>query len=171
MASAIAFFATGAGAPMTAPAIFATAASTAATAAGASTTALGVGAEKILFAITFATSAGAATATMGKEKSAASAARTTLHVGWGVAHIVQYLPPLLDEAHAPHTQLEAEEEETMMGWLSMLVVRVWLWGSGCESCVGWLFVLQAPTIPCVLYAQVHQNIGKPRRIGLPESSQ
>ncbi len=126
MAVAFAFFATGAGKPMTAPSIFATAAGTAATALGASRTAPGVGAEKIFFAITFATSAGAATAAAGKGKSAASTARTTLHVGRVVAHIVQYLPPLLDEAHAPHTQLEAEEEEVMMGWLCMLVVRVWL---------------------------------------------
>ncbi len=90
-----------------------------------STTAPGVGAEKVFFAITFATSAGAATAAAGKEKSAASTARTTLHIGRGVMHIVQYLPPLLDEVHAPHTQLEAEEEEAMMGWLCVVVVRVW----------------------------------------------
>ena len=65
-------------------------------------------------------------AAAGKGKSAARAARTTLCVGWGVAHIVQYLPPLLDEAHAPHTQSEAGEEEAMIGWLCVLVVRVWL---------------------------------------------
>jgi hypothetical protein len=59
-------------------------------------------------------------------KSAASAARTYLRIGRGVAHIVQYLPPLLDEAYALHTQSEAKEEEAMMGWLCMLVVSVWL---------------------------------------------
>ncbi len=37
---------------------------------------------------------------------------------------MQYLPPLLEEAHAPHSQLEAEEEEAMMGGLWVLVVRV-----------------------------------------------
>jgi hypothetical protein len=116
------FFVTGMGAPMTAPEIFATTTGTGATAAGASATAPGVDAEKKAFA----TSAGAATAAAGKLTSAASAARTPLCVGWGVAHIVQYLPPLLDEAHAPHTQLEAEEEDAMMGWLRVLVVRVWL---------------------------------------------
>ncbi len=68
-------------------------------------------------------------AAMGVGKSAASTARTTLCVGRGVAHIVQYLSPLLDEAHAPHTQSEAEEEEAMMGWLCMLV------GAGCECLV------------------------------------
>jgi hypothetical protein len=124
--SAFTIIATGAGAPMTALAIFATAAATAATAAGASTTAPGVGEEKIIFAITFATSVGAATAAVGEGKSAASTARTTLREEWGVVHIVQFLPPLLVEVHAPHTQSEAEEEEAMMGWLSLLVVRVWL---------------------------------------------
>ena len=54
---------------------------------------------------------------------------TILRVGWGVAHIVQYLPPLLYEAHAPHAQSESEEEEAMIGWLCMLV------GAGCECLV------------------------------------
>jgi hypothetical protein len=108
------------------PGIFATAAGTAATADGASTTAPGVGAGKIFFAITFATSAGAATAALVMGKSAARAAMTTLHVGRGVAHIVQYLPLLLDETHAPHTQSEAEEEEAMgvSVWCWVWVVRV-----------------------------------------------
>jgi hypothetical protein len=69
-------------------------------------------------------------AAAGMGKSAASMARTTsLHVGRGVAHTVQYLPPLLDGAHAPHTQSEAEEEEVMMGWLCVLV------GAGCKYLV------------------------------------
>jgi hypothetical protein len=34
------------------------------------------------------------------------------------------LAPLLEEAHAPHSQLEAEEEEVMMGGLCMLIVCV-----------------------------------------------
>jgi hypothetical protein len=37
---------------------------------------------------------------------------------------MQNLPPLLEEVHAPHSQLEAEEEEAMMGGLCMLVVCV-----------------------------------------------
>jgi hypothetical protein len=52
------------------------------------------------------------------------AARTAWRFVRGVAHIVQYLPPLLEEAHAPHSQLEAEEEEAMMGGLWVLVMRV-----------------------------------------------
>ncbi len=142
---AFAISATGAGAPMTAPAIFATATGTAATAAGTSTTAPGVGAEKIFFTITFATSTGAATATAGKGKSAASAARSSLSIAWGVAHIVQYLPPLLDEVHAPHTQSEAEEEEAMMGWFCLLVVKVWFEGLvGTQSCQLWHYESVVP---------------------------
>jgi hypothetical protein len=52
------------------------------------------------------------------------AARTAWHFRQGVAHIVQNLPPLLKEAHAPHSLPEAEEEEAMMGGLWVLVVRV-----------------------------------------------
>jgi hypothetical protein len=36
------------------------------------------------------------------------------------------MPPLLMEAHAPHSHLEIEGEEAMMGELCGLVVRVWL---------------------------------------------
>jgi hypothetical protein len=60
----------------------------------------------------------------GAGTSAASTARTAWHFGQGVAHIVQHFPPLLEKAHAPHSQLEAEEEEAMMEGLWMLVVRV-----------------------------------------------
>ncbi len=56
--------------------------------------------------------------------SAASAARTAWPFGRGVVHIVQYLPPLLEEVHAPHSQLKAEEEKAMMGGLCVLVVCV-----------------------------------------------
>ncbi len=59
-------------------------------------------------------------------------------------------PPLLTEAHALLSQSETEGEEAMMGGLYRLVVRVWLGGSGCETCVGWLCVLRAPTIPAEL---------------------
>jgi hypothetical protein len=79
---AFAIIATGTDLPMTALAIISTAGGTAATAAAASRTAPGIGAEKIFFA--FITSAGAATVTVGKEKSAASAAMTILRVGRGV---------------------------------------------------------------------------------------
>jgi hypothetical protein len=51
---------------------------------------------------------------MGAATSAASTARTAWRFRQGVAHIVHYLPPLLEETHAPHSQLEAEEEEAMM---------------------------------------------------------
>ncbi len=37
---------------------------------------------------------------------------------------MQCLPPVLEEAHAPHSQSEAEEEEAMMAGLWVLVVRV-----------------------------------------------
>jgi hypothetical protein len=36
------------------------------------------------------------------------------------------MPPLLTEAHAPHSQSEIEGEEAMMGGLCRLVVMVWL---------------------------------------------
>jgi hypothetical protein len=36
------------------------------------------------------------------------------------------MPPLLTEAHAPHSQSEIEGGEAMMGGLCGLVVRVWL---------------------------------------------
>jgi hypothetical protein len=40
---------------------------------------------------------------------------------------VHFLPPLLEEARAPHSQLEAEEEEAMMGELWALV-EMGVWG-------------------------------------------
>ncbi len=90
-----------------------TAAGAVSTAAGTPTTAPGVGAD----GITFATAAGKATTAVCAATSAASAARTVWHFRWGVTHIGQYLPPLLKEGHAPHSQLEAEGEEAMMGGL------------------------------------------------------
>jgi hypothetical protein len=103
-------------------------------AAGAPTTALGIGAD----GIAFTTAAGAATTAIGTATSATRVARTAWHFGRGVAHIVQYLPPLLlEEAHAPHSQLEAEEEKAMMGWLCMLVVRVVC--AGCVCCTSLMF--------------------------------
>jgi hypothetical protein len=96
-------------------------------AAGAVTTAAGtpmiapaIGAD----GIAFATTVGAVTTAMGAATSAASRARNAWHFGQGVAHIVHYLPPLLEEAHAQHSQSETEEEEAMMGGLWVLVVRV-----------------------------------------------
>jgi hypothetical protein len=89
--------------------------------AGAPTTAPGMGTGRS----TFTTAEGAATTSAVAAASAATnAARIVWCFGRGVAHIVQYLPPLLEEAHAPHSQLEAEEEEAMMGELCMLAVRV-----------------------------------------------
>jgi hypothetical protein len=128
---AFAFFATGAGVPTTVPAIFATAAGKAATAAGVPTTALGAGADRI----TFTTAAGATTTAACAATSAVSAARSAWRFGWGVMHIGQYLPPLLKEVHAPHSQSEAEGEEAMMGGLWVLVVTV-VWGTVRAGCIG-----------------------------------
>jgi hypothetical protein len=93
------------------------------TAAGAQTSAPGVGADKIAFT----TAAGAATTAVCTATSAASAARSAWCFGREVAHIAQYFPPLLGEVHAPHSQLEAEEEEAMIRGLYVLVVMV-VWG-------------------------------------------
>ncbi len=38
------------------------------------------------------------------------------------------MPPLLMEAHAPHSESEIEGGEAMMGGLCRLVVKVCLWG-------------------------------------------
>jgi hypothetical protein len=96
------------------------AACAATTAMGVPTTAPGIGAN----GIAFATSAGTAMTDVGAATSVAIAARTAWCFGRGVAHIVQYFSPLLEEVHAPHSQSEAEEEEAMMGGLSVLVVVV-----------------------------------------------
>jgi hypothetical protein len=106
------------------------AAGAATTAVGAPTTAvctptsvLGAGADEIYFI----TAAGAATTAAGAATSTASTAMSTWPFVRGVAHIVQYFPPLLEEAHAPHSQSEAEEEEAMIQGLWVLVVMV-VWG-------------------------------------------
>jgi hypothetical protein len=83
-----------------ATAIESAAAGAATTAAGVPTTAPGIGTDGIAFAI----AAGAETTAVGIAKSAASAERTACRFWRGVAHIVQYLPPLLEVAHAPHSQ-------------------------------------------------------------------
>jgi hypothetical protein len=93
-------------------------------------TALGAGAE----GIAIATAAGTATTAACAATSAANAARTVWHFGRGVAHIGQYLPPLLKEVHAPHSQMEAEQEEAMMGELWVLVVIV-VWEVVRAGCV------------------------------------
>ncbi len=103
-----------------ATAIETAAAGSATTAVGVPTTAPGVGAD----GISFATTVGTEMTAMGAAKFAASTARTAWHFWWGVAHIVQYLPLLLEEAHAPHSQSEAEEEEAMRGGFWVLVVTV-----------------------------------------------
>ena len=90
----------------------------------------GIGAD----GIAFATAAGAATTAACAATSAASAARSAWRFGWGVAHIVQYFPPLLEEAHAQHSQSEAEEEEAMIRGLWVLVVLV-VWGVVHAGCV------------------------------------
>jgi hypothetical protein len=93
------------------------------TALGMLTTAPGAGAD----GIAFATAVGAAKTTAWAATSAATAAKSAWRFERGVAHMVQYLPPLLKEVHAPHSQSEAEEEEAMMGGLWLLVVMV-VWG-------------------------------------------
>ncbi len=72
--------------------------------------------------IAFATAAGTETTVVGATTSPTNAARTAWRFWRGVAHIVQYLPPLLEEAHAPHSQSGAEEEEAMIGGFWVLVV-------------------------------------------------
>jgi hypothetical protein len=96
------------------------AAGTAMTAAGTPTTAPGVptsapvvGADRIAF-----------TTATGTGTTAASVARCAWRFEWRVAHIAQYFPPLLEEAHAPHSQLEAEGKEAMIRGLWVLVVMV-----------------------------------------------
>jgi hypothetical protein len=90
------------------------------TATGAPTSASGIGAD----GIAFSTTTGAATTAAWVATSAVSPARSAWCFGWGVAHIAQYFPPLLEEAHAPHSQVEAEEEEAMIRGLWVLVVMV-----------------------------------------------
>jgi hypothetical protein len=107
-----------------------TAAGTPTAATGTPTSALGIGAD----GIAFATATGAATTAACAATSAASAARSAWCFGWGVAHIAQYFPPLLEEAHAPHSQSEAEEEEAMIRGLWVLIVMV-VWGVVCAGFV------------------------------------
>jgi hypothetical protein len=101
----------------------ATAAGTPMTATGTPTTALGIGTDRNAFA----TAAGVATTAACTATSAASVARSAWCFGRGVAHIAQHFPPLLERAHAPHSQSEAEEEEAMIRGLWVLVVTV-VWG-------------------------------------------
>jgi hypothetical protein len=135
------------------------AAGAATTAAGAPTTAPGIGTDGIAFAITV----GAATTAVGVATSAAMMARTAWRFGRGVAHIVQYLPPLLEEAHAPHSQSDGEEEEAMMGGLWVLVVTVVCGvlraGFVCASCEPLFFCLATKNRQTMAYW------------GWPESSQ
>jgi hypothetical protein len=90
------------------------------TAAGAPMTAPGIGTD----GIAFATAASATRTDIGVATSAASMARTAWCFRQGVAHIVQYFPPLLEEVHA-------EEEEVMMVGLFVLVVVVRVVCAGC----------------------------------------
>jgi hypothetical protein len=72
--------------------------------AGAETAAAGAG--------DFATCAGTGR-TAGAATPATSPSRTAWRFGRGVAHMVQYLPPLLEWEHAPHSQAESVEKEDM----------------------------------------------------------
>jgi hypothetical protein len=127
---------------------------------GMPTTAPGIGADRIASS----TTAGAAMTDMGAATSAANGAGTAWHFGRGVVHIVQYFPSLLEEAHAPHSQLEAEEEVAMMGGLLMLVVVAGAVcaGSVCAAC------------PCCFVRLTCINVPKNYQTtaywGLPESS-
>jgi hypothetical protein len=88
-----------------------------------------------------------------------SAASSAWRFGRGVAHTGQYLPPLLKEAHAPYSQLEAEGEEAMMGGLWVLVVTV-VWGVvHLVVCV-----LQAPVVLLGLHTFLRPKCGKPWHI-------
>jgi hypothetical protein len=117
------------------------------TAGGVPMSALGIGAD----GIAFATAAGAATTAACTATSAASAARSACRFGRGVAHIAQYFPPLLEEAHTPHSQSEAEEKEAMIRGFWLLVVTV-VWGvvragfvcAACPCCIVWLTCISAP---------------------------
>jgi hypothetical protein len=100
------------------------------TAAGMPTSALSIGTD----GIAFATAAGAATTAACAATSAASAARSASRFRRGVVHIAQYFPPLLEEAHAPHSQSEAEEEEAMIRGLWVLVMTV-VWVVVRANCV------------------------------------
>jgi hypothetical protein len=93
------------------------------TVAGAPTSAPGVGRD----GIAFATAAGAATTAACTATSAVSMARSAWCFGWGVVDIAHYFPPMLEEAHAPHYQSEAGEEEAIIRGLGVLVVTV-VWG-------------------------------------------
>jgi hypothetical protein len=89
------------------------------TAVGMLATAPDIGADRVAFTITVSV----AMTTAGAAASSASTTRTAWRFGRGVVHIV-HLPPLLEEAHAPHSQFEEEERKTMMGGLWVLVVKV-----------------------------------------------
>ncbi len=82
--------------------------------AGAETAAAGAGG--------YATCAGTGRTT-GAATPAASASRTAWRFGLGVAHIVQYLPPLLIWEHAPYSQAESVENEDMMGSIICLIIQ------------------------------------------------
>ncbi len=124
-----------------------TVAGTPMTATGTPTSAPGVGTDRIAFA----TAASTATTAVYAATSAASAARSAWHFGRGVAHISQNFPPLLEEAHALHSQSEAEEEEVMIKGLWVLVVTV-VWGvvhagfvcAACPCCFVRLTCISAP---------------------------
>ncbi len=68
---------------------------------------------------------------------------------------------MLEEAHAPHSQSEAEEEEAMMGGLWVLVVRV-VCGVVRAGCVCTASPCCVVRLTCILCAS---KIGKPQHIG------
>ncbi len=140
------------------------AAGAATTAVGAQKTALGIGAD----GIAFATAAGAETTAMGAAKSAASAARTAWRFWRGVAHIMQYLPPLLDEAHSPHSQSEAEEEEAMMGGLWVLVVTVVcrVVCAGCVCAASLCCFVKLTRMECTKKLANHSILGIARKLSM-----
>ena len=146
---------TSAGAPSTAPAFFRTAAGKAATAF-----ATGLGAPAIFAQSFFACAAGKAPTTEGMLDiilvnadiaaiSPSITPRTFLRFGWGVAHIGN--APLVDGGACTTFPVRnrgggGHDGRIMRAGCEGLVVLVGC-GPGCEGCVGWLFVLQAPTIP------------------------
>jgi hypothetical protein len=101
---------------------------------------------------------GAATTAVCAATSAASVARSAWRFGRGVAHIAQYFPPLLEEAHAPHSQSEAKEEEAMIREFWVLVVMV-VWVVVRAGCV-------CAVCPCCFVRLTCINAPKNQQLGI-----
>ena len=100
---------------------------------------------------------------VGAAISVTSMARTAWHFWWGVANIVQFLPPMLEEAHAPHSQSKAEEQEAVMGGLWVLVVMVVCGvvraGCVCAACPCCFVRIEAHAQKCIKNLANHVILG------------